>query len=141
MQAALATIFSGSVGCLTGLLQAYSMKRAGNHAEVASTWARAVRVSVVAASASCTVVPLWSHLVTAPVTVVAAGYSHTFLNRNSVYDSAGVVAVHLVGGVCSMLSVGVFARAVRYTVSWVVRCTVFLFPSLGFSAQVVLPLL
>lgn len=115
LQAALATLFSGCIGCLTALLQMYSMRSSWNYNDVASAWARAVRVSVVTAAASCTVVPLWSHLLTAPLAVIFARKVHNFFIRTSVSDPSGVVAVHLVGGVCSMVSVGIFAKPVRYT--------------------------
>ena len=82
--------------------------------EEARTFAQAVRVSVASVSASCTVVPLWSHFVTAPLAVLAAASTSTFLERRMVGDTAGIVAVHLVGGVISLLSVGFFARPVRF---------------------------
>eukprot|EP00892_Ulva_mutabilis_P010451 jgi/Ulvmu1/7779/UM004_0008.1 len=109
--ASVATLLSGCVGCITGLLQEQCRQTSPNYQAMAYACSRAVRVSVATVSASCTVVPLWTHFLSVPLAVLTAGSASTLLDRHAVCDAADAIAVHLVGGVVGILSVGFFSRS------------------------------
>ena len=77
------------------------------------TISQGTRAAVVASTASCAVVPLWTQLITGPLASVTSGWLDRLLQRCGMHDSSSVVSVHLGGGAIGVVAVGFFAQQVH----------------------------
>lgn len=109
MQAALATLFAGSVGAVAAAILSKSSRKSWRTAAMLSNVTSGVVAGLVSSSALCGIAPLWGVAATATVAAVASKGASNLLARAGVDDVASVVPNHLVGGIVSVLSVGFFA--------------------------------
>lgn len=77
------------------------------------TFSLGARSAVVACAASCTVVPVWTQLITGSLASILCSWLDAVLQQRGFRDDAAIVAVHLFGGAIGVLSVGFFAQEVR----------------------------
>lgn len=113
MQVVAATLLSGASGCFAQILyraQAFTGMRALNSVH---SYSQGTRAAIIACAASCTVVPLWTHMITGPLASVASGWLGAVLQHRGIHDNTAIVSMHLSGGAIGLLAVGVFAQAVR----------------------------
>ena len=113
-QVVAATLLSGASGCVAQLLyrsQAATGIRALN---AGRSFSKGTRAAIVACAASCTVVPLWTHLITGPLASVVSGWLDRFMSQVcGIDDITAIVPIHLGGGAIGLLAVGMFADPVR----------------------------
>ena len=108
LQAATATLLSGASGCIAIMLCKPKPAFSAVH-----TISRGTRAAIVASAASCTVVPLWTHILTGPLASVSCGWLQVLLQKRGMHDTTSVVSVHLGGGAIGIVAVGLFAKQVR----------------------------
>jgi ammonia channel protein AmtB len=111
MQAAVATLYAGAIGGLVAAFLCKPTRRSWREAATLSEVTIGLLAGLVSSASTCGVVPLWAHTVTAALAAGAAKAACRLLARAGIDDVSSVVPIHLVGGVISVLSVGLFAEA------------------------------
>lgn len=115
LQVVASTLLSGASGCIAQLVyraQAATGIRALN---AAHDFSKGARAAIVACAASCTVVPLWTHLITGPLaSIVSDLLDHFMWQTSGIDDTTAIVPIHLGGGALGLLAVGFFGDAVCF---------------------------
>jgi ammonia channel protein AmtB len=113
VQALVATLASTAAGC-AAMVPLENLQVGGMRGQRAvSNFSRGTRAALAASTASCTMVPLWTHLITGPVASIVSGWIDDLMARFALHDHASIISVHLTGGAVGVLSVGFFADPVR----------------------------
>lgn len=116
-------MLSGSSGCFAlllykpeiGKLQHGSMANNAGFEALAAvhSLSQGTRAAIVSSAASCTVVPLWTHVLTGPVASITSSWIEAALQRYGLQDNSSLVSVHLGGGALGVIAVGIFAHQVH----------------------------
>lgn len=112
LQAVTATVLSGASGCLALMLYKPMHARGIRALSAVHVFSQGTRAAIVSCAASCTVVPLWTHLITGPIASITSSWIDRILQHYGLHDKGSMVSVHLSGGAIGLVAVGFFAEEV-----------------------------